>query len=107
MKELEIEFDGKGKTKGFHYKQIRISPIAYIYEVTCDNDGYKDTWYEVFKRVENMGGTHNIGGVDVFFEPKVSYPNDNAFGVTAWCCLSLERANIRFESIKENSEEYN
>lgn len=107
MKELEIEFDGKGRLKGFHYKQVKISPVAYIYEVTCDNEGYKDTWYEVFKRVENMGGTHSIGGIDVFFEPKVSYPSDNSFGVTAWCCNSLERANLRFDKIKVDKAKSN
>jgi len=98
MKELETEFEGKGSTKGFHYLQIRISDMAYLYKVEDTEDNY--SWYEIFRRVENKGGTYNIGGVDVFFEPKVSYPNDNSFGVTAWCCSSLERANAIFENIK-------
>lgn len=95
MKELEKEFIGTGSVKGFVFKQIKFNGNVYLYEVNTSSSIH----YEVFERKESKGGTSVIGGVEVTFEPKVLYPSDNAFGVWAYCCNTIEKANYRFDEL--------
>jgi len=46
---------------------------------------------EIFLIKHHEGGTAIMGGVEVVYEPGISYPRDNAFGTWAWC--ASERAN--------------
>ena len=85
MRELKEYFSGKGKLKGYVFNQISKTKHGFIYEVK----GSGTTHYEVFKRVENRM-------YDV-----VSYPTDKAFGVWAWTCMSIEKANERFKEIND------
>lgn len=78
IKELELEFEGKGEVKGYHFKQIKKSDKAYIYEVT--NLEFQTTHYEVFRRRENR------------LYGNVTYPKTNVFGKYAWTLLTLDKA---------------
>lgn len=83
MKELQIEFIGRGQVKGFIFTQTNKSEKAYIYKV----DTGSSTHYEVFKRKVN--NQFNC----------ISYPSDKAFGYWAWSCSTLERAKQVFEQL--------
>lgn len=76
MKELEINFTGKGQVRGFKFTQLKRTQNAYLYEVnTGDN-----THYEIFERVENT----RFGCV--------SYPSNNSFGKWASTTNSKTKA---------------
>jgi len=86
MKELKEYFVGIGQVKGYIFNQIKATKYAYLYEVSENNVIH----YEVFKRNENT------------LYDCVSYPTDKAFGVWAWTCMSLERAENKFNEIELN-----
>lgn len=88
MKQLEIEFIGRGQVKGFIFTQIKKSEFAYIYEVNTGSNIH----YEVFKRKENSH--FNC----------VSYPSNKAFGLWAYTYPTLEKALIRFEEMGDVCE---
>lgn len=83
MKELQLEFIGRGQVKGFIFTQLNKSEKAYIYKV----DTGSSTHYEVFKRKVNK--QFNC----------ISYPSDKAFGYWAWSCSTLQRAEQVFEQL--------
>jgi phage tail sheath protein FI len=85
MKELETEFIGTGEVSGMKFRQIAISPKAYIYEVT-NNDSQH---YEVFKRTENTR-----------FQT-VSYPSAKSFGLWAWIKSELTDATKLFDRLSQ------
>ena len=86
MKELKSYFVGIGQVKGYIFNQIKSSDYAYLYEVSENNVIH----YEVFKRLENA--RFNC----------VSYPTDKAFGIWAWTCETLERAEDKFNEVELN-----
>jgi hypothetical protein len=75
VKELPLEFTGKGEVKGFLFKQINKTDNRYLYEVSSAGA----VWYEVFDRKLNQ-----YGGV--------SYPKAKSFGKWAWSTRSLDKA---------------
>lgn len=88
MKELEKEFIGRGEVKGFRFTQIKQNQHAYIYQVD-DDHGIR---YEVFQRKINKKWEC------------VSYPKSKSFGIWAWSCMSLEKAEDRFAEITTRRE---
>ena len=88
MKELKEYFSGRGQVKGYVFNQISQTKHGFVYEVRGDNTIH----YEVFKRTINT------------MYDCVSYPSDKAFGVWAWTCLTLERANEKFNELNEVQE---
>lgn len=88
MKDLELEFAGRGQVKGFRFTQIKQNQAAYIYLVNTGNSIH----YEVFKRKENS--QFNC----------ISYPSDKAFGIWAWTAKTIEKALDRFEEITLKAE---
>lgn len=90
MKQLEIEFDGTGEVKGFHFKQIRANDYAYLYEVTFVETDKKH--YEVFKKVINTQFDN------------ISYPKSKSFGLWAWTIMSFEKALEKFELLTKKLE---
>lgn len=86
MKELKEYFVGRGQVKGYIFNQIKRTKYAFLYEVSENNL----THYEVFKRQENS------------LYDCISYPTDKAFGVWAWTCDTLERAEDKFNEIELN-----
>ena len=86
VKELPLKFEGRGEVKGYSFQQVKCNEFAYIYEVLATN-GSK--WYEVFTmRVNDLYGN-------------VSYPGSRQFGITAWTCKTLEKAEKRYQVISE------
>jgi hypothetical protein len=84
MKELPIEFTGKGEVRDFRFRQLKRTENAYLYEVTTETGIH----YEVFEhRVNSMYGT-------------VTYPGSKSFGVWAYCIRDLQRAKQRLSDIE-------
>lgn len=90
MKELELTFIGKGEVKGFIFEQVYGSPV-YVYRVSSGSRGVFE-YYEVFERKENK----QFGCV--------SYPSSKAFGVWAYYCGSLGKAEAKRAEILKRIE---
>ena len=91
IKELPIEFIGRGEVKGFHFSQLMRGQKMFLYEVNFDGL----THYEVFE-------------IRVCFTPKTGkpyegYPKANSFGVWAWTFRDYDKAVEKFNEI-ENHE---
>ena len=84
MKELREQFDGRGEVKGYTFSQISKTDWGFIYEV--EHGGHRH--YEVFKKRLN----HRFG--------TVSYPSSKAFGIWAWTCQSMDKAEQKLEEIR-------
>jgi len=84
MKELPIEFTGKGETKGFTFTQVAKSNHGYIYKV---NTGALNH-YEVFRKMVNSR-----------FDT-ISFPKTNSFGIWAWTTRNPERAKQIFAELE-------
>lgn len=82
VKELPSEFRGIGEVRGFHFKRVSKTDRGYIYSVM--NNG--QTYYEVFKRKTNQ-------------YRGISYPKSKSFGKWAWWYSSLEKAQIKLNSL--------
>ena len=83
IKELKLEFNGKGRVSDRVFRQISSSENAYLYEVTSSGSKY----YEIFKKRLN----------DRF--STISYPSDKAFGLWAWTTSSLKKAEDIFDKL--------
>lgn len=83
MKELKEYFSGRGQVKGYVFNQIKKTEHGYIYEVRGDGTRH----YEVFERRINP------------MYDCVSYPGDKSFGIWAWTCMTLERAEEKLREI--------
>ena len=88
MRELPVEFIGKGQVRGFKFTQEEKNQHGYIYKV----EHLGRTWYEVFERRENVRFS------------VISYPGNKSFGVWAWTANSYEKALERFEEITIKGE---
>ena len=84
MRELKKEFIGKGQVRGFEFTQVKKTKNGFIYKVDTKNRIH----YEVFHRKEN--NRFNC----------VSYPSNKAFGVWAWTCDTIEKAEDMFLGIE-------
>lgn len=101
IKELETEFEGTGSAKGFKFIILESSEYGFLYEVFIEGEL---SHYEVFEK--------KLTPICIDFEKriysetdsKVKYPNDNDFGVWAWCCTSLDKARDKFNEIIENGD---
>ena len=83
MKELELEFEGRGEVKGYHFKQVMKSDTAYMYQKTFEDL----VNYEVFERRENL-----------YFDC-ISYPNSPSFGMWAWDFKDIDKAIAKFNEL--------
>jgi hypothetical protein len=91
MRQLEVNFTGKGQVKGFIFTQIKKSDYAYIYKV---DTGFS-IHYEVFKHKENN-----------HYEC-VSYPSDKGFGLWAYSFTKIESACDKFDELNDRAEAFN
>jgi len=84
IKELQKEFEGRGETRGFHFKQLHKKDAGYLYAVNtpnlCDH-------YEVFQRKVNS--QYNC----------VSYPQSPSFSIWAWTYFDYEDALQKFNEL--------
>lgn len=93
IKELPIEFIGKGEVRGFRFRQLMRGQKMFLYEVYFD--GLKH--YEVFE--------YRLCFTPMTKEQYVGYPKANSFGVWAWTYREYEKAVEKFNQI-ENHESY-
>lgn len=100
MKELELEFKGKGEVSDYWFKQLKASKYGYIYEISHPNC---DRYYEVFKRKERLKSETVMQGIKINHASKVVYPKSKEFGKSAWCFLLLEQALKRFIEINDRN----
>lgn len=84
LKELEIEFEGRGEVKGFHFKQLHKSDAGYLYKVNTSDLHYH---YEVFQRKVNK--QYNC----------VSYPRSASFSLWGWTYFDYEDALKKFNEV--------
>ncbi len=84
LKELPVEFVGRGEVRGFEFRQIMKSDKGYIYEV---RQLELKPYYEVFRRIEN----HRFGCI--------SYPGSSSFGITIWTAKTMADALERFKNL--------
>lgn len=59
------------------------------------------TIYEVFLIKEQKYKERIFNGLKVTYSHKELYPNNNDFGVSAWCYVSLEMAEAKFKSLND------
>lgn len=86
---LEKSFTGKGSVKGHVFERVKDTDYFYIYKVTISS---KHSHFEVFKKKITpicLSFENRLYSETIF---KEVYPKDNDFGVTAWSCLTLEKA---------------
>ena len=101
IKELEEKFIKYGQV----FTQIRKTDYGFIYART-DSEGI--ICYEVFKRTVKNAVSREFEGRETIptHDKYVVYPGDKSFGYWAWCCKTLERAEIRLDGFeKENPRE--
>ena len=91
MRNLATQFDGIGEVNGYRFNQVEASENGYIYSVTCKETG--KVHYEVFKKKANR--RFNV----------VSYPTSKSFGLWAWTCMDLEKAQARLKNFEKDLEE--
>lgn len=83
IKELALDFIGRGPYKGFEFNQLLASKKAFVYNVNVNGALY----YEVFyKRINTRFGA-------------VSYPSPEAFGYWAWNYRTLDKAIQKFNEL--------
>ncbi|MBN2274493.1 MAG: hypothetical protein JXK95_09190, partial [Bacteroidales bacterium] len=83
IKELPLEFDGRGEVSGWHFKQLMKSNTAYLYEKSFEDLKY----YEVFRRRINT----RFGCV--------AYPSSKSFGIWAWDYRDNNKALAKFQGL--------
>lgn len=85
------------KKNGYSYMLIKVGQRAMIYEqiITKDVKRYEVSLMRVKKARTIMGKQ---------IPPKIWFPNDEAFGVWAWTCLTLDRAMNRFQWLESDQE---
>jgi hypothetical protein len=83
MKQLKVQFHGRGEVKGYLFTQISKTDKAFLYEVSSGDSKH----YEVFKKKIN----HRFACV--------SYPTSKSFGLWAWTYMSLRSAIKKFDEL--------
>ena len=87
MKQLKVQFEGKGEVKGYDFTQIRWTDKAFLYEVSYGDSKH----YEVFlKRINRRFAC-------------ISYPTSQGFGIWAWTYMSLKSAIKKFDELNETN----
>ncbi len=95
METLRQEFTQNADRLGTHtFKQVKRDGKAMIYS-RHKQDGSL-FGFEVFKVKSMAFPLPNGTRTDV----KEVYPSAQSFGRTAWFCMTLERANERFDALK-------
>lgn len=83
IRELELQFIGRGEVKGDLFEQLQFNGTLYLYRRTAPTGR---VCYEVFKRKVHPTRGH------------VRYPHSNAFGPWAKCVCSYDEAMHYFNN---------
>ena len=93
---LAKEFEGRASQRGWLFREVKREGLIAMYEkVSVDGSVY----FEVIRVKRDKGGVSVIGGVEINFESKERYPNDNAFGTDGWCYRGYDRACERYDEL--------
>lgn len=84
------------KYNGFTYELIRRTRTVAIYAQYSEDEIIA---YEVFRIKIQKEATRVIGGVEIHFAEKEKFPNNEAFGYTAFTCGTLEKAEERMREM--------
>lgn len=98
--DLEVlgqEFNGRGGQKGFSFNLIKRNSNICLYR-KADSESIH-CWYEVIIVRVQKENTFKIGGVDVKFNAKELYPNDELFGLYGWCFSDEQSAFKKFDEL--------
>lgn len=99
LQPLAQEFIGRGSQKGFSFSLIKRNLNICVYmKSDLESDSLK-CWYEVIVVRVQKENTFKIGGVDVKFNAKELYPNDELFGLYGWCFSDAESALIKLDEL--------
>jgi hypothetical protein len=90
LKELPLEFIGRGEVKGFLFIQIERSDYGYLYKVTQPEGPIH---YEVFRRIED----HRFG--------RISYPGSKSYSFYAWTYRTFSEAINKFRKLEGTLKE--
>lgn len=91
MKELPIELQGKGQQSDFIFNQIKRNDKYAIYKKSAS---YK-TYYEVFEIRKQKESEFN----GIKYEEKELMPNDNMFGINAFCFTDFDKAIDKYNEL--------
>ena len=86
MRPLKTQFEGRGEVKGYHFRLMRMTNRAFLYEVSSGSRKH----YEAFKRIINKRYA------------RVSYPTSKGFGIWAWTYMLLDEALVKFNDLNSN-----
>jgi hypothetical protein len=100
MEKLEKKFTGRGEVRGITFTQVKETENGYIYKRS-------DELFEVFEKRTQKEGTKKYGRVEIHFKEKELYPTSNAFGKWAWCCSTLDNAEIRICCMQKHERSIN
>jgi hypothetical protein len=101
MNVLQDTFTGRGSQKGWVFNKIKREGNVAIY--SKQEPEISTTYYETVKI--NVHNGYTIGGVK--FPPGETYPGDSLFGITGWCCNSLEKAEQIFNELIQHEQSKN
>jgi hypothetical protein len=93
---LPSEFKGRGSQRGYDFRMLERSGDVCLFEKS-DEDG---KYYEVIVIRKRKGGKYVIGGKDVEFMPKESYPSDEEFGDMGWCYVMECDAKVKYDEVR-------
>ena len=97
LEHLGKEFSGRGGQKGFLFNLIKRNNNICLYsKLDSESD---NLWFEVIIVRIQKENTFKIGGVDVKFNAKELYPNDELFGLYGWCFSDEHSALIKFDEL--------
>lgn len=94
---LPQEFNGRGGQKGFLFSLIKRNVNICLYRKS-DSESDK-CWFEVIIVRIQKENIFKIGGVDVKFNAKELYPNDELFGLYGWCFSDVDSALNKFDEL--------
>jgi len=83
------------KQKGFTLTQVKRDGNKAVFKKT--KVGYTFVSYEVVV-VSNHNG-YELGGQKI--EPAETYPSSSQWGIKGFTCTSLERAEVKYKTLKE------
>jgi len=93
---LPIEFEGRGSQRGYYFRMLDRCGDVCLFE---KSDGDRK-YYEVIVIRKSKGRVSVIGGVEVEFKNKETYPSDEKFGLMGWCYVRECDAKVKYDEVR-------
>jgi hypothetical protein len=96
---LPESLKGKGSTKGFTFTRLTENDYCYLYKVDSGHGIHFETFQKKTRPVliDFVTKTKSEDEVEEY------YPSDEKFGEWAYCCYTLERAEMRMQQLTEKA----